>query len=63
MNKKIKTAVCPACGKEHQVVYFSIEPVSIPLLKCPLITDLIYLNKVTVNRESRKIIKESLLGT
>jgi hypothetical protein len=50
------TAKCVACGKHHSIVVV----LDIGVLVCTLIKDLIYLNCVTVNKESREVIKKEL---
>ena len=51
---------CPACGELHDV----LRPLGIIIVMiCPLIKDLIYLHKIVVNKETRDIVKKSLLGT
>jgi uncharacterized membrane protein len=55
MNTNV-TAKCVACGKHHSIVVV----LSIGVMMCTLIKDLIYLNGVTVNKESREIIKKEL---
>ena len=56
---KIQHEKCPACDAMHQVVRPFRE---IPVLICPLIRDLIYLYGIAATKESRQIIRESLLG-
>jgi hypothetical protein len=55
MNTNV-TAKCVACGKHHSIVVV----LGIGVMMCTLIKDLIYLNGVTVNKESREIIKKEL---
>lgn len=50
---------CPACERPHTV----LNPFGIILVMiCPLIRDLIYVDKIMATRETRERVRESLLG-
>lgn len=53
-----KTAKCVCCGKRHQVLNTFLDYVNVML--CTLITDLIYLNGVTMPKDIRIVIKNEL---
>ncbi len=58
------TAKCPVCDKPHEI----IEPLpdtpslNVQIIFCPLVPDLIYVNRVTRPLEIRLLIKERIFG-
>lgn len=48
------------CDKKHQILTVKFGDVVAYIIKCPLLSDLLYVDKLTVPLQLRIFIKESL---